>query len=197
MTSGASRDRGVVDGVKTVTYRGRTRTLREWSELRGIKTVTLHTRYDAGWPAAELLGYKSRLPRTVRTVTYKGETLTVSEWAKKLKVSRTSINERYDRRYNAAQILSLEPLPEEAYFIKKARTYTRSDGQTGTLKEWAERLGRKVGTLDARITRGWSHDRALELPGLGRDSKSSRSAGRTSALACGGKDTSACEGATS
>lgn len=165
MTNGASNGIGTVDGVKTVTYRGRTHTLREWSSIRGIKTVTLHTRYDNGWSAAELLGYRPRPRRRGRTVTHEGQTRTIGDWARILKVSPSSMHARYVAGYRPTQILGLEPIDESDYFLKKAAVHTRSDGLSGTLKEWSSFLGRPWNTLNARIRRGWSIDRALELPG--------------------------------
>ena len=165
MTNGASSGIGTVDGVKTVTYRGRTHTLREWASIRDIKVVTLHTRYDNGWSAAEVLGYRPRPRRRGRTVTHEGQTRTIGDWARILKVSPSSMHARYVAGYRPAQILGLEPIDDAAYFLKKAAVYTRSDGLGGTLKEWSDFLGRPWNTLDARIRRGWSIDRALELPG--------------------------------
>ena len=43
-----------------LTYRGRTRALREWSEITGIPFHTLWNRLHRGWRPAEILGYRTR-----------------------------------------------------------------------------------------------------------------------------------------
>lgn len=147
-------------GMKTVTYKGVTRTLREWAEIYGLNAVTLHYRHDAGWPPEELLEIRPRTRRGVRTVTYNGETRTIAEWAKVLNKQPTSIHARYATgRYTPAQILGLAPIE-----IAVAYVYTRSDGESGTMDEWAERLGKARTTLEARLRRGWEIDDAFELP---------------------------------
>ena len=156
--------------VKTVTYNGETHTLREWAQRRDISIATLHYRYEAEWPADEMLGFKIRLKKNVRTVTYDGETLTISQWSKRLKTHATSMHVRWLAGYSPAQILGFEPIPRSNYFIRSARVYTRSDGVSGTLGQWEAMLGKSRKTLEARLRRGWDIDRALEL---GRDAPAS------------------------
>ena len=72
----------------------------------------------------------------------------------------TSIHARYATgRYTPEQILGLAPIE-----IAVAYVYTRSDGMSGTMDEWAERLGRPRTTLEARLRRGWEIDDAFEMP---------------------------------
>jgi hypothetical protein len=149
--------------VKAVTYENETHDLGDWAKIRGIKVVTLHYRHDAGWPPDQMLGFKPRRREKVRTVTYEGETLTINEWSRRLQTHASSMHVRYLAGYSPAQILGLEPIPVNNYFIRNAKVYTRSDGMCGTLDEWAERLGKSRKTLEARIRRCWSIDRALEL----------------------------------
>jgi len=40
---------------KTLTYKGKTRTLGEWSKITGINTTTIASRLSAGWPVEKIL----------------------------------------------------------------------------------------------------------------------------------------------
>jgi len=62
--------------------------------------------------------------------------------------------------------------PENCYWatwLQQARNRRRNraitfNGETKILSEWAEAIGISVGTLYARISRGWSVERALTIP---------------------------------
>ena len=149
---------------KAITYDGVTRTLREWHEVTGVKLTTLHSRYDAGWPPAQVLGYEKRPesaePRKI-LLTYEGRRQTLGWWASYLGYPRSTIVSRYKAGYPVAQVLGYEPLDRTKRFPRSY--YRRSDNLSYTMEEWARILGRAESTLRARLRRGWTVDETLEL----------------------------------
>jgi hypothetical protein len=155
---------------KTITHEGVTRTLREWHSITGVRLTTLHSRHDAGWPPAQVLGFEKRPdakePRQL--LCYDGRRQTLGWWAKFLGYPRSTLESRLNAGYPVAQVLGFEPLDRTKSYPRSY--YRRSDGLSHTMEEWSKVLGRAESTLRARLRRGWSVDETL---GLGKHKRGS------------------------
>ena len=54
------------DRAYKLTYKNKTRSIREWCEITGLNFSTVWCRVQRGWPTAEVLGYKPRKPRKAK-----------------------------------------------------------------------------------------------------------------------------------
>lgn len=103
-----------------------------------------------------------------RMVTFRGETKTLVEWCEILNVSYSMICTRISNGMTPEKAL-LEPICKR----QQRKRFKGIDGRlTGrilehdglrmTIPEWAEHKGIEVGTLYARLHKGWSVEKALE-----------------------------------
>jgi len=95
--------------------------------------------------------------RGLRWLTHNGETRTMTDWSRHLEISRMRIEARLRRGLSVEEALKPEARPPAG---RKERVLT-AHRQTRSLTEWADCLGIAKGTISARLTRGWSVERAL------------------------------------
>lgn len=134
-------------GPKTLTLNGRTHTIREWAEARGLDVVTIYTRLARGLSTEEVLAPARRM------ITARGKTQDVSAWAQELGVDRKSIAARLRRGASDEEALLVthnEPL----------RTITYR-GETRTVAAWSTITGISKNTLKTRLRRGATPEKIL------------------------------------
>jgi hypothetical protein len=77
---------------KTVSYKGETKTVAEWSDITGIEYSTIHRRLSNEWKLDDVF---NRAVREVeRVISFNGDSLTIKQWSKKLGVSKSTLNSR-------------------------------------------------------------------------------------------------------
>lgn len=137
---------------KKITYQGETKSLKEWSEIKGIKYHTLYTRiHNKGLTAKEAL----EINKHKNYFTYKGETKSLAEWAKLKNIKHGTL---YSRIYD--QKLTIE----KALEVNKHKNYFTYKGEAKLLIEWAKIKNIRYTTLLYRINKqNMSIDEALEL----------------------------------
>lgn len=78
---------------KRLTLNGETHTIREWSEISGIRYSTLVSRlYRYGYTLEKAIS--RGVTRNPRTLTYRGKTQTIAEWTRELCLSSQTIYNR-------------------------------------------------------------------------------------------------------
>lgn len=82
--------------LKTLTYKGKTKTLKEWANELHLTVQTISRRIKKGLP---LEPYK-------HLITYQGVTKPIREWAKELNISVLTINYRLKRGLPLNHVLS-------------------------------------------------------------------------------------------
>lgn len=91
-----------------------------------------------------------------RKIEYAGERHTLGELAE---IGGMGYNTLYMRLYRGMTIDDAMTRP----IVPKGRKYITANGMTLTVKEWAERLGMKPGSIHERIRRGYSPEQAVTL----------------------------------
>lgn len=97
-----------------ITYRGETRTMKEWAAMLGITPTSLsHRIHDYGWTMDEAMGFVPRVsvkghPR-VRFITHNGITKHSSEWAAEAGLKLDTFLHRYRKGWDWDRIFS-EPV---------------------------------------------------------------------------------------
>ncbi len=88
-----------------VTYKGKTQTLKQWSEELGISYTTISDRINKHhWEIEDAL---TRPQRTYQTmITYKDKTMNISQWAKELNMGRRSLNERINKGWSIEDVFT-------------------------------------------------------------------------------------------
>lgn len=86
-------------------------------------------------------------------ITIYGITRTIEQWATHFSVEPTVLEERLD---SWPFTLRLEPAIKD--YSKKKHEH---EGESLTINGWADRYGMSANTLQQRLTRGWSIERAL------------------------------------
>jgi len=91
--------------ITKYSYKGKTLTLKEWSEEKNIKLSLLQLRLSRGWPIERALGTPSIKPtgpkigERGKKVTYNGKTQTISQWSKELGINKYTLWYRFKNGY--------------------------------------------------------------------------------------------------
>lgn len=130
----------------TITYRGKTRTVLEWSLALGIPDDTIRGRLNKGLSPTAILctGYPHCRHRNVRLITYRGKAQTIRQWSYELHLSTGTINQRIYRGITD---------PETLFCLDRlasANEIVRYKGKPRLWKELAVECGLKTQCLKRR-----------------------------------------------
>jgi hypothetical protein len=144
--------------LRVVSYRGQSKTVAEWAELRGMSGGTILSRLNRGLSPAKALSRQKTLGGAPsRKLSAHGRTMTLAEWSKELGLSRQVIFGRIKKGWPLDQVLRpvhdrAGPPPETIVAF----------GESLTIKQWAEKTGIPEPTIRGRLRRGrWTPERAV------------------------------------
>jgi len=90
-----------------ITYKGVTKTARQWSEDIGGSSILVSERIRRGWSEEEAI---TTPPRNVKgTITYKGKTQSLHRWAIELGISYSALSKRLRNGWSISKALSTPP----------------------------------------------------------------------------------------
>ncbi|MDE4173664.1 hypothetical protein PXK01_05830 [Phaeobacter sp. PT47_59] len=114
---------------------------------------------------------KPRQPRRRSTdlfLTFNGEERSLYDWAKLTGIKHATLRRRYKKGWRIEDILTLPVQTGSAkrlgYNKRETDIYLTYDGEERNLSEWARVTGIPYSTLNNRIRKGWSVERALTQP---------------------------------
>ena len=90
-----------------IKYRGKTKTVAEWSEITGINYKTLSERIDHGWPIYKAMTTPVQNTKHPRYITFNGETKQVYEWAAEIGMPYNTLHNRLARGWSIQEALSV------------------------------------------------------------------------------------------
>jgi hypothetical protein len=82
--------------VTTITFQGKTMTLKEWAADLGVSSAVLQSRLARGWPLEKVL--VPRLRKRYEPITFNGMSLTVKEWSRKLGIPEVTLRSRLAKK---------------------------------------------------------------------------------------------------
>ncbi len=115
---------------------------------------------------------QSRNRRTNHFVTFNNETLTILDWSRRIGIDPAALRRRLSE-WPLEKAMTAPSLWRKGRVGNRWKTRANRmltfNGETKTMKEWAERIGLKLSTLHSRISYlGMSVEKALTLPLHGR-----------------------------
>ena len=102
-------------------------------------------------------------------IRFKGQSLTVSDWSKKTGLPRHVIYRRMELGWSVRDILTTPVNLRCSRGGGREPLMLTFDGQTRSLREWAEHIGIRRCTLYQRLFEGWSVEETLSTPLLRRN----------------------------
>ncbi|MBD2076323.1 hypothetical protein H6F86_21050 [Phormidium sp. FACHB-592] len=121
-----------------------------------------YTPENCRWATAKEQG---RNKRNNRLITINGETKCLSEWAESFGISASVVYQRLRSGWDFQTALKA---PVQTLFSsigrKKPRRLLTFKGETKTIAEWSRHTGISRPTLQARIDKGWTAEKALTEP---------------------------------
>jgi lambda repressor-like predicted transcriptional regulator len=149
--------------MKTITFKGKKRTLAEWFRATGIPVSTLYSRMRAGYSVKDVLdpesGARKRLEGSkrggetrARKLTFQGRTLSLADWARETDIPYRTLRARLEAGWPMKRVLTEALSDREVGNRFRARRISWR-GRTMILREWADELGVHVETLRARLAR--------------------------------------------
>lgn len=157
---------------KTITYKGQTKTIDEWSEVSGIPAKRIWIRFRNKWDLDKLFntpGTNGEWRR--KLLTLNGETKTLQDWSCFLGIREKLIWVRLLRGASVEEALAPKKTIQKLFKNKIEFTL---NGVTKTLEEWSKELGIRVKTLRWRINKGLPVEEILAPLKLKNKSKPSR-----------------------
>jgi len=138
---------------KTITYDGRTQTIREWSVELNIPTVTIYRRLAYGITNPEVLLCADTLAAEGEGIEYNGKICLVKELAESIGISSSALHERL-RFVSIKEALSPDyikpPQPPKEQFFGYFYTV---NGETLRMADWSKKLGVTREAIGQRLTR--------------------------------------------
>lgn len=138
------------------TYKGRTLTLKGWSEVTGINANTLKTRItDKKWSVEKALETPLNVPKMY---TYEGRTLSLLQWSEVVNIPKEVLERRIVRlKWSLSEALTTPCRGRDKKLLYK--------GKYLTIKELSDLSGIKEKTIRARLNiLEWSVEDAVEKP---------------------------------
>lgn len=128
-----------------------------------LDRINTHGNYEPSncrW--ADRITQMNNTTQNVR-VTINGETHTVAEWSRICGVAAETIRKRIEHGYEGEDLIKptyavYTPAKRSASLVTKPITI---NGETKSVREWAEISGIKEGTIRRRLYKGWSADLLL------------------------------------
>lgn len=154
--------RGATQKQATIEYNGETLTVSELAANVGLTAAGFKTRLRS-MSIDEALN----TPRQRVDITHDGLTLSLAEWARRTGLDMVTLRSRLARGWTTEQALTL-PAGSRVKGLAKpkpVRIDTRKrvtlNGRALTLGEWARETGLSYESINIRLRRGWSIERAL------------------------------------
>jgi lambda repressor-like predicted transcriptional regulator len=90
-------------------------------------------------------------------LTHNGQTKVLTEWARQAGVSLSTLKERLARGWPLSEAVTMGPRQME----RKGQALHEMNGERRTLKDWSKAVGLNPATVQCRLQRGWSLEKAL------------------------------------
>lgn len=152
--------------VSTLTFDGRTQTLRQWSREVGVRCDTIRNRIRMGWTAEKALSTSGQM----RKLTFDGVTLSIREWAAKTGLPDSVIRSRLRDGWTEQEAVGTpyrqnrKPRARKVKPDRQAtpkRTLTH-DGRTMSVSEWGRATGLSAAVIHGRLRMGWPVEKVLQ-----------------------------------
>lgn len=141
--------------MRFLTHKGKTQCLAAWERELGLPKSILRVRLHRGWSLEDSLGTPSQ--EHGKLYTYKGETKNIKQWQKKY---HYLVGKRLRMGWSIKKAI-------ETPIVGRGKLY-KYKGKTQCIADWAKEVGLKPGSLQFRLSRGWTLRRALTAPKTGR-----------------------------
>jgi hypothetical protein len=143
-------------------HKGKTQSLRAWSEEVGISLGTLQSRvYHYGWTIRQALTIPPNGKNRRRMLTFNGKCKSIDAWAKELGINAATIRSRLSTyKWPICDVLMLRPREHS----QRSALHLTLDDEVGTVAYWAEKTGINQATIRSRLQRFWSARKALTTP---------------------------------
>lgn len=138
--------------VITITTKGKTQTLKEWSEETGLSICALKYRLRKMSPKDVVSKPKNYYHRLL---TFQGETKLMSQWAREIGITKEGLRQRL-REMSVEKAITKPPR-----LYKPAKTIT-ARGETKTIIQWTKEVGVSYAVIYGRLKlKGWSDEEAV------------------------------------
>ena len=110
-----------------------------------------------------------------KRIDFNGKSLVSAEWSKEVNIPEHTLFQRIYRGWTIEEALTipLKGKPSKKGFSRESSKKLTFNGESLSIKQWADKAGIPLSTLKQRIKLGWSHESALTKPIDSRKSKSS------------------------
>jgi hypothetical protein len=153
-----------------LTWKGETKITADWGEdprlaMLGITPNLIRSRIDSGWDLDEAMTRPAVLGKTI---TYNGETLTMMDWSRRLGSAVNVVSKRIRKGWNIEDAITIPLGATRKLAVQKANRACQKlityNGETLSMIEWSKRLGAAKNVVSARISTGWSPEKAVSTP---------------------------------
>lgn len=150
----------------------------EWNDYQNFRNWSLDNGYQDDLSIDRINGNEGYEPSNCRwanrkqqannqrsnvMIFYKGEIKTAAQWAEKIGITKSSMYHRLDRGWTMEEIEKIPQGERRNRPSKKALVF-EFDGKKRSLKELSEISGIKPMTINSRIKKGWSVEKAINTP---------------------------------
>jgi len=141
-----------IQTAQTYTFKGKTKTVAEWSEEIGLSISCIYRRLETGWTFEKIIKTQSKR----KLYTYNGETHLLADWAKILNIPAGRL---YYRLQSGQSV-------ETAFSIKTySKTYTVKGITFNSIREACEHFNIPYKTVKGRLQiMHWPLEKALLTP---------------------------------